>query len=271
MRELQYMKVVRPDWLVESIKAGVLLPWQDFIFKSGLRIDESQGEKVAQKSLFDNNFVSSQRSKKLGATAKTPKTSHAAPGVSSLPSSPSDIYSLVSTPSPKAPSPGQPQTLRNPPSWMVLNPEASSPEMPPPRQPPRPSTPETPIDVISTHAEVQSPHHSAVSAPSPISLLDSSPPPPAQRPRQPSGSLPHTPTPSQHPSSQGLKVPDLPPSQPQPQSTPPDIPSPVLPISPTTPTSFITARSDKPQYAAHESNPNAQRVMANPEWRRWWY
>ncbi|KAH9989747.1 hypothetical protein BJV77DRAFT_1061146 [Russula vinacea] len=37
VREFKHMKVVRPEWLVQSVKAGVLLPWQDFIFVTGGR------------------------------------------------------------------------------------------------------------------------------------------------------------------------------------------------------------------------------------------
>lgn len=51
------MKVVRPEWLVDSIGAGTLLPWQDYIFRPGERVEGAQGRKVAQKSLFDG-FVS---------------------------------------------------------------------------------------------------------------------------------------------------------------------------------------------------------------------
>ncbi|TCD63972.1 deoxycytidyl transferase [Steccherinum ochraceum] len=52
VKEFQHMKVVRPDWLVESAKAQVLLPWQDFIFKVTDRIEQTQGKRVAQKTLF---------------------------------------------------------------------------------------------------------------------------------------------------------------------------------------------------------------------------
>jgi DNA repair protein REV1 len=46
------MKVVRPEWLVQSIKAGVLLPWQDFIFVAGGRVESAQG-RLAQISLVE--------------------------------------------------------------------------------------------------------------------------------------------------------------------------------------------------------------------------
>ncbi|OJT06249.1 DNA repair protein REV1 [Trametes pubescens] len=57
VREFQHMKVARPEWLVDSIQAGTLLPWQDYIFRPGERVEGAQGRKVAQKSLFDG-FVS---------------------------------------------------------------------------------------------------------------------------------------------------------------------------------------------------------------------
>ena len=46
------MKVVRPEWLVQSVRAGVLLPWQDFIFVTGGRVESVQG-RLAQTSLKD--------------------------------------------------------------------------------------------------------------------------------------------------------------------------------------------------------------------------
>jgi DNA repair protein REV1 len=53
------MKVVRPEWLVQSVKAGTLLPWQDFIFVSGGRVESAQG-RLAQTSLKD--FATSNQS-----------------------------------------------------------------------------------------------------------------------------------------------------------------------------------------------------------------
>ncbi|KAI8974254.1 hypothetical protein BD414DRAFT_424627 [Trametes punicea] len=53
IREFKNMKVVRPDWLVESVQAGILLPWQDYIFRPGERVEGAQGRRVGQKSLFD--------------------------------------------------------------------------------------------------------------------------------------------------------------------------------------------------------------------------
>ncbi|KAH9842469.1 DNA repair protein [Rhodofomes roseus] len=53
VREFKHMRVVRPEWLVESAEAGQLLPWQDHIFRAGERVEASQGRKVGQRSLFD--------------------------------------------------------------------------------------------------------------------------------------------------------------------------------------------------------------------------
>ncbi|KAH8100333.1 DNA repair protein [Cristinia sonorae] len=69
VKEFQHMKVVRPDWLVDSAKAGVLLPWQDYIFKVNERVEDLQGKQVAQKSLL-NSYV---------PTYKSPSISNVAP------------------------------------------------------------------------------------------------------------------------------------------------------------------------------------------------
>ncbi|KAJ7118629.1 hypothetical protein C8R43DRAFT_1099174 [Mycena crocata] len=43
MRDLKNVKVVRPEWLTESVKAGTLLPWTNFIFVPGARPQGTQG------------------------------------------------------------------------------------------------------------------------------------------------------------------------------------------------------------------------------------
>ncbi|KAG6877400.1 hypothetical protein C0992_010043 [Termitomyces sp. T32_za158] len=53
MREFKHMKVVRPDWLVESAKAGILLPWQDFVFSQNERSEHIQSSKAKQLALLD--------------------------------------------------------------------------------------------------------------------------------------------------------------------------------------------------------------------------
>lgn len=45
------MKVVRPEWLIESIRAGTLLPWRQFIIGAGSRLDESQGRATSSQSI----------------------------------------------------------------------------------------------------------------------------------------------------------------------------------------------------------------------------
>lgn len=51
IREFKHMKVVRPEWLVESADAGTLLPWTDYIFYPGGRAEASQGHPVGQTTL----------------------------------------------------------------------------------------------------------------------------------------------------------------------------------------------------------------------------
>jgi DNA repair protein REV1 len=52
LKEFKHMKVVRPEWLVDSVAAGVLLPWTDYIFRPGDRVDQSQGSQIGQRRLF---------------------------------------------------------------------------------------------------------------------------------------------------------------------------------------------------------------------------
>lgn len=53
VRDFKHMKVVRPNWLVESAEAGQLLSWKDYIFRPGERVEATQGRKVGQQSLYD--------------------------------------------------------------------------------------------------------------------------------------------------------------------------------------------------------------------------
>ena len=52
VRDFKHMKVVKPEWVVQSVNAGVLLPWQDFIFVPGGRSENAQG-RLAQTSLTE--------------------------------------------------------------------------------------------------------------------------------------------------------------------------------------------------------------------------
>ncbi|KAK1222899.1 deoxycytidyl transferase [Marasmius sp. AFHP31] len=51
VREFKNMKVVRPEWLVESVKQGVLLPWQDYIFRPNQRAETARGKQSLQQTL----------------------------------------------------------------------------------------------------------------------------------------------------------------------------------------------------------------------------
>ncbi|TFK20124.1 DNA repair protein [Coprinopsis marcescibilis] len=62
IREFKNMKVVRPEWLLESVKAGTLLPWRDFVFTPEERPESSQGTKPRPQPL-SNNEQESSRSK----------------------------------------------------------------------------------------------------------------------------------------------------------------------------------------------------------------
>ncbi|KAL0578346.1 deoxycytidyl transferase [Marasmius crinis-equi] len=51
VREFKNMKVVRPEWLVESAKRGTLLPWQDYIFRPNQRSETTMGKQGLQQTL----------------------------------------------------------------------------------------------------------------------------------------------------------------------------------------------------------------------------
>ncbi|KAJ7118926.1 hypothetical protein C8R44DRAFT_841304 [Mycena epipterygia] len=50
IREFKNMKVVRPEWLTESVKAGALLPWKDFIFIQGAGTQPAKPKYAAEAS-----------------------------------------------------------------------------------------------------------------------------------------------------------------------------------------------------------------------------
>jgi len=52
VHQLKHMKIVRPEWIVDSVKQGVRLPWQDYRLEIALRVDAAQGSKTSQQSLF---------------------------------------------------------------------------------------------------------------------------------------------------------------------------------------------------------------------------
>ncbi|KAG1856657.1 hypothetical protein DFJ58DRAFT_716051 [Suillus subalutaceus] len=51
IKDWKHMKIVRPDWLVDSAAAGTLIPWRNYIFKPGARVDQSQGTHTPQSYL----------------------------------------------------------------------------------------------------------------------------------------------------------------------------------------------------------------------------
>ncbi|KIM49579.1 hypothetical protein M413DRAFT_15584 [Hebeloma cylindrosporum] len=55
IREFKHMKVVRPEWLVESVEKGCLLPWRNYIYVHEERIEQTQGAKSNQVTLVDRN------------------------------------------------------------------------------------------------------------------------------------------------------------------------------------------------------------------------
>jgi DNA repair protein REV1 len=89
------MKVVRPEWLVQSVKAGVLLPWQDFIFVTGGRVESAQG-RLAQISLKD--FAGSKQG--TGTTHGAGLARLNPPCRDTIPSTPPPRPSSPKTPSP---------------------------------------------------------------------------------------------------------------------------------------------------------------------------
>jgi len=72
------MKIVRPEWLVDSAAAATLLPWRNYLFKPGDRIDQSQGAPTSQSHLCTGSREASSTSspnreqKLLGHVTPTP-------------------------------------------------------------------------------------------------------------------------------------------------------------------------------------------------------
>ncbi|KAG2047727.1 DNA repair protein [Suillus hirtellus] len=51
IKEWKHMKIVRPDWLVDSAAAGTLMPWKNYIFKPEARVELHQGAHTPQSYL----------------------------------------------------------------------------------------------------------------------------------------------------------------------------------------------------------------------------
>ena len=58
IREFKHMKVVRPEWLLESVNAGYLLPWKFYIYVRKELAESTQGAKTCQLSLVGQSFDS---------------------------------------------------------------------------------------------------------------------------------------------------------------------------------------------------------------------
>ncbi|KAG6839978.1 hypothetical protein C0991_009916 [Blastosporella zonata] len=58
MLEFKHMKVVRPEWLVQSADKGVLLPWRDFVFSQNERQERIQGLKSKPADLLSTSMSS---------------------------------------------------------------------------------------------------------------------------------------------------------------------------------------------------------------------
>jgi len=68
VREFKHMKVVRPEWLVDSLEIGYLLPWKDYIYKHEQDSETTKGR--LQMSLTENQAQSSTSHKTLTAGGK---------------------------------------------------------------------------------------------------------------------------------------------------------------------------------------------------------
>lgn len=51
VKEFKHLKVVRPEWLLDSVASGSLLPWTNYIFRPGDRSEQSQGSQIGQATL----------------------------------------------------------------------------------------------------------------------------------------------------------------------------------------------------------------------------
>ncbi|EIN07940.1 hypothetical protein PUNSTDRAFT_135458 [Punctularia strigosozonata HHB-11173 SS5] len=51
MKEFQHMKLATPSWLTDSVEAGRLLPWTDYKYVAGNRLDQAEGRKTSQRVL----------------------------------------------------------------------------------------------------------------------------------------------------------------------------------------------------------------------------
>ncbi|KAF8955572.1 hypothetical protein BDZ97DRAFT_279612 [Flammula alnicola] len=70
IREFKNMKVVRPEWLVESAEKGYLLPWKNYAYVHEERIESTQGAKSNQSILLNRPAeISSSNMKSTGSSS----------------------------------------------------------------------------------------------------------------------------------------------------------------------------------------------------------
>ncbi|KAG1819758.1 uncharacterized protein BJ212DRAFT_1446112 [Suillus subaureus] len=77
IKDWKHMKIVKPDWLVDSAAAGTLFPWRNYIFKPEARVDQSQGAHTPQSYLSTDSCTavrSSMRKHEELSTNQVPAT-----------------------------------------------------------------------------------------------------------------------------------------------------------------------------------------------------
>ncbi|KAF8652221.1 hypothetical protein AX16_004499 [Volvariella volvacea WC 439] len=158
LREWKHLKVVRPEWLVDSIQAAQLLNWRDYIYVPQEGLEPSQGTTGRQKRLFPvgsfkpPTFTSDATSKNNETSNRNNSSSKPVPPKSSIPAS-KTAPSKISHPQAVNPPPNA--TAGPPPPEMT-----STPKKPPlPPQPPAATTdpikPHVPYAALDSNPHAQ--------------------------------------------------------------------------------------------------------------------
>ncbi|KAG2075797.1 DNA repair protein [Suillus decipiens] len=95
IKDWKHMKIVRPDWLVDSAAAGTLMPWRNYIFRPGARVEQSQGAHTSQSYLsadLRTAGCSGMRKHEQLSTDQVPATPEAGDHTSSAHYSPRPLY-----------------------------------------------------------------------------------------------------------------------------------------------------------------------------------
>lgn len=74
IKDWKHMKIVRPDWLVDSAAAGTLISWRNYIFKPGARVDQSQGTHTPQSYLSTDSRTADMCKHEQLSTNQVPAT-----------------------------------------------------------------------------------------------------------------------------------------------------------------------------------------------------